>query len=64
MVERLSTVQYAEKAGMSKQNVLYHITRNNALGGVIKVEQIAGRNILHTDLKELQRLCKNKSKGK
>lgn len=64
MVERLSTVQYGAKAGMSKQNVLYYIGAKKDLPGVSKVEQIAGRNILHTDLKELQHWCKNKKKVK
>lgn len=64
MVERLSTVQYAVKAGMSKQNVLYHIGADNDLPGVVHKEMIAGRNILHTDLTVLQRYCKNKKKVK
>lgn len=62
MTERLSTVQYGEKSGMSKQLVLYYIGQNKPLPGVSRVEKIAGRNILHTDLKKLQQYCKNKSK--
>lgn len=62
MAERLSTVQYGEKAGMSKQLVLYYIAQNKPLPGVSRVELIAGRNILHVDLKKLQHYCKNKSK--
>lgn len=61
MVERLSTVQYGEKSGMSKQLILYYIGKNKPLPGVLAVEKIAGRNILHTDLKELQRSFKKKT---
>lgn len=57
---RLSTVQYGRKAGMSKQLVLYYIKEGKALPGVMKIENIAGRNILHTDLRKLQHYCKNK----
>lgn len=62
MVERLSTVQYAGRSGMSKQLILYYIAQNKPLPGVVAVEKIAGRNILHTDLRKLQRCVKNKSK--
>jgi hypothetical protein len=62
MIERLSTVQYAEKIGMKKQSILYRIAQGLPLVGVSAIEKIAGRNILHTDLKELQRHCKNKLK--
>ena len=60
MIQRLSTVQYGLKAGMSKQLVLYYIAHNKPLPGVSAIEMIAGRNILHTDLKKLQQMCKNK----
>lgn len=53
MTERLSTVQYGKKAGMSKQLVLYYIGQDKPLKGVSKVEVIAGRYILHTNLKKL-----------
>jgi hypothetical protein len=59
MIERLSTVQYGHKAGMSKQLVLYYIRNNKPLPSVVAIEKIAGRNILHT---EVEGLKKNKSK--
>jgi hypothetical protein len=48
-------------AGMTKQNVLYHIKRGsiNQLPGVVQVETIAGRHILHV-AKKVKRRCKNK----
>lgn len=55
MTERLSTVQYAEKTGMSKQLVLYYIAHNKPLVGVSRVEKIAGRNILHTNVDKLKK---------
>lgn len=62
MTERLSTVQYGLKSGMSKQLILYYIGQNKPLPGVSRVEKIAGRNILHTDLKAVDKYLKNKSK--
>lgn len=58
-MEKLSTVQYSGKSGMSKQLILYYIKNSKPLPAVVKIEVIAGRNILHTDVKKLQRLCKN-----
>jgi hypothetical protein len=54
-MEKLSTVQYARKAGKTKQAILYRINNNIDLPGVSKVELIAGRHILFTDLKKLDR---------
>jgi len=64
MIERLSTMQYANLAGMSKQLVLYYIGKGKQLKAVSIVEKIAGRNILHTDTVKLQQMCKNKVKRK
>jgi peptidase E len=47
---------------MKKKSILYRIAQGLPLVGVSAIEKIAGRNILHTDLKELQRHCKNKLK--
>lgn len=55
MTEKLSTVQYGLKAGMSKQLVLYYIANNKPLLGVSRVEKIAGRNILHTNVNKLRK---------
>ena len=50
-LERLSTVQYEKRFGMSKQLILYYINNGKKIPGVVKVELIAGRNILHTNVK-------------
>lgn len=55
MTERLSTVQYANKTGMSKQLVLYYIKHNKPLAWVSRVEKVAGRNILHTRVDKLRK---------
>lgn len=55
MTEKLSTVQYGVKAGMSKQLVLYYLKHNKPLRGVVRVEKIAGRNILHTNVDKLRK---------
>jgi len=59
-MERLSTVQYEKKTGMSKQLILYYIKNGKPLPGVDKVEVIAGRNILHTNIRKMQQHFKNK----
>lgn len=54
-LQKLSTVQYEKLTGMSKQLILYYIKNQKKIPGVTKVEVIAGRNILHTNVDNLKK---------
>ncbi len=60
-MRRLSTGQYAKILGISKQAVLYRISRKLYLPGVLLIETVAGRYILHIDINKLNKRYKNKS---
>lgn len=63
-IEKLSTEQYAERYGGSRQYLLYRINNGLDIDGVVNIERVSTRYILSVDTAECNKAAKIKKRKK